>query len=76
RHLVFDPLLRVRVERVSVREVWLESAELDVIVRSGRLPAEARVLDLGDHERALVWVDGRFERVVGPGLRVLWTSFH
>jgi regulator of protease activity HflC (stomatin/prohibitin superfamily) len=77
RHWIFDPLARVRVEKVSVLDVWLEPEQKDlaVIVRSGALEGEARVLDLEDHERALVWVDRRFEGVYGPGLRVAWTAF-
>lgn len=76
RYVIFDPLLRTKLERRSVRDVWLNSNDLDVIVRSGALVDELRVLDLKDHERALVWVDGRFEGVYGAGLRALWTVFH
>jgi len=76
RHFIFYPTLRVRVKVVSVREVWLDSPVLDVMVRSGLLEGETRILDLKDHERALVWVDGRFEGVYGAGLRALWTTFH
>lgn len=76
RHWIFDPLFRTRVQVVSVREVWLASRDLDVIVRSGALEGEIRVLDLKDHERALVWIDGRFEGIHGAELRALWTAFH
>ena len=76
RNLIFDPLFRVTVDKRSVRDVWLLSDYLDVIVRSGALDGELQVLDLNDHERALVWVDGRFEGVYGAGLRALWTVFH
>jgi regulator of protease activity HflC (stomatin/prohibitin superfamily) len=76
RHWILDPLFVVKVRTVSVRNVWLATPDLDVIVRSGALGDEARALDLKDHERALVWVDGRFEGVYGGGLRVLWTVFH
>ena len=34
------------------------------------------MLDLKDNERALVWVEGRFDGVYGEGLRALWTAFH
>jgi regulator of protease activity HflC (stomatin/prohibitin superfamily) len=76
RHLRFDPLWRERIDVVSVREPWLRHPCLDVIVRSGRLGDEAIVLDLADHERALVWVDGRLDAVLRPGISVLWTVFH
>jgi len=47
-----------------------------VIVRSGALGEDAVVVDLKDHERALVFVDGRVEAVLKPGLYALWTVFH
>ena len=76
RHVIFDPLFRMHYRVASVRAVWLTSGDLDLIVRSGLLDGEIRVLDLKDHERALVWVNGRFEGVYGAGLRALWTVFH
>ncbi len=48
--------------------------DLDMIVKSGALKGPANVLDLKDYQRALVWVDGRFERVLGSGLYALWTK--
>jgi regulator of protease activity HflC (stomatin/prohibitin superfamily) len=76
RQFIFDPLFRVKVEVVSVRDVWLLTPDLDVIVRSGQLAGEIEVLDLKDHQRGLVWVDGRFDGVYDAGLRALWTVFH
>lgn len=74
--VIFDPLGRKSLEKVSVREVNFDHRDLDVIVRSGALAGQALVLDLKDHERALVWVDGRIQSVRGPGLHALWTVFH
>ena len=75
RHWVGDPLLRVSVDVVSVRHVWLEHPDLDAIARSGALAGDAEIVDLRDHERGVVWVDGRVEAVLGPGLYALWTVF-
>ncbi len=75
RHWLLDPLQQVRVDVVSQRDPWLIHRDLDIIVKSGLLGQEAIVLDLKDHERALVWTDGRFDRVLGPGLYALWTKF-
>jgi regulator of protease activity HflC (stomatin/prohibitin superfamily) len=75
-HWVWDPFYRIRVDIASVRNAWLVHPELDVIVKSGALGDEARVLDLKEHERAIVWVDGRVEAVVKPGLFALWNVFH
>jgi regulator of protease activity HflC (stomatin/prohibitin superfamily) len=74
RHWMFDPLGRVRVEVVSQRAPWLVHEKLDVIVKSGVLDGQATVVDLKDHERALVWVDGRFSHLLPPGLYAYWTT--
>jgi regulator of protease activity HflC (stomatin/prohibitin superfamily) len=76
RHWVWDPLFKVRVDVVSVREVWLNHKDLDVVAKSGALGSEAVVADLKDNERAVVWVDGRLEAVLKPGLYALWAVFH
>jgi regulator of protease activity HflC (stomatin/prohibitin superfamily) len=76
RRIAWDPLRKLRLDVVSVRSVWLVHKDLDVIVKSGALGDAARVVDLKDHERAVVWVDGRVEAVLNPGLYALWTVFH
>jgi len=75
KYRFLDPLGKVRVEAVSVRDPWLVHRELDVIVKSGALEGRAAVVDLKDHERALVWIDGRFDTVLDSGLWALWTGF-
>ena len=53
--------------------MWLEHELVDVIAKSAMLGHEARVIDLADHERALVWIDGRFDRVLSSGTYIAWT---
>jgi transcriptional regulator NrdR family protein len=74
RHWFFEPLNSVRVKVVSQRDPWLEHSELDVIVKSDALGDAARVIDLKDNQRALVWIDGRFDRILGAGLYAIWTD--
>ena len=74
RHWYFDPLDKYEAEVFSLRTPWLESERLDLIVKSGVLKEKALVLDLKDEQRALVFIDGRFERIVAAGLHALWTS--
>lgn len=73
-HVLVDPLRRVEVTMTSQRAPWLVHDKLDVIVKSGALEDQALVLDLQDHQRALVWIDGRFSAVLGPGLHAAWTT--
>jgi regulator of protease activity HflC (stomatin/prohibitin superfamily) len=75
-HWYLDPLLKLRLQVVTPRVPWLVHKDLDLIARSGKLGSDAVVVDLMDHERALVWIDGRFARVLEPGLYVLWTTEH
>jgi len=72
RHWLFDPLRKVRVAVVSQRDPWLVHEKLDLIVKSGALRDRAVVLDLKDHQRALIWIDGRFSHVLPPGLYAYW----
>ncbi len=72
RHWLFDPLMKVRVDVVSQREPWLVHDKLDMIVKSGVLKDRAVVMDLKDHQRGLVWFDGRFSHVLPPGLFAYW----
>jgi len=74
-HRVFDVFGRVHVDVVSTRAPWLEREDLDVILKSGALDGRVEVFDLADHERALAWVDGRFDRVLKPGLHAAFTGY-
>ena len=79
-HWLWDPLFRIRVDVVSTRNVFLSHPDLQVLEKAdafnGPDGPEARILDLKDHQRALVFVDGRFAAVLNRGLHVLWTVFH
>ncbi|MFL6246380.1 MAG: slipin family protein [Thermoanaerobaculia bacterium] len=75
-HWYLDPLLKLRLQIVSPRNPWLVHNDLELIVKSGILGSEAVVLDLRDYERALVWIDKRFDRIVDKGLYALWTTEH
>lgn len=74
-HWMFDPFSKVKVEVVSQRDPWINHEQLDVIVKCGALDGFAEVIDLKDHERALVWVEGRFQQVLPSGLYAYWTGF-
>lgn len=71
-HWILDPLHRIRVDVVSQRDPWILHNDLDLIVKSGKLDPLAEVIDLKDDQRALVWVDNRFEALLDPGLYALW----
>ena len=74
RYWFVDPLFKVKVDVVSQRTPWIEHEDLDVMAKSGALEGQATVIDLKDNQRALVWVEGRFDKVLGPGLYALWTE--
>lgn len=72
---ILGPLWKVRVDVVSQRDPWINHDKLDVIVKSGALTDLAKVVDLKDSERALVWIEDRFSHVLPPGLYAYWTGF-
>ena len=74
-HWFFDPWCKIKIDVVSQRNPWLVHEKLDVIVKSGILDGHATVIDLKDHERALVWIEGRFNCVLAPGLYAYFTGF-
>ncbi len=74
KHFLFTSFGKTKVRVVSKRDPWLIDDQLDVIVRSSVLAGKAEVLDLKDDQRALVWIDGRFRCVLGPGLYAYWTG--
>jgi regulator of protease activity HflC (stomatin/prohibitin superfamily) len=47
---------------------------LDEIILSGKLNSLATIIDLNDNQRALVWIDGRFNRVLESGRYAYWNS--
>lgn len=73
-HWFVDLFNQVRVDVVSKRTPFFVHNELDMIVKSGDLKDHAIVLDLQEHERALVWIDNRFVRVLPAGLYAYWTG--
>ena len=74
-HWLFDPRGELRVEMFSLRDPWIKSASLDVLVKAEAFGDEAVVIELTDGERGLVWIDGRFARILPPGRYALWTNF-
>ncbi len=74
RHWLFDPGLTVRVDVVDMREARLEHEHLEMIAKSDAVREHAKIVDLKDYQRGLVWIDGRFASVLEPGLYLFWTG--
>ncbi len=75
-HWRFDPWFDLTIDVVSVEDAQLDHDKLDSIAKSGLLGNDATVLDVGDEQRVLLWIDGRFECIVEPGLAVVWNVLH
>ncbi len=71
-HWFFDPEGQVRVDVVSQRLPWLTHKRLADVIRSGVLDDRALIVDLLEHERGLVWINGRLSYVLTPGQYALW----
>ena len=74
RHWMLNPFAKDRVEIADLRDPWIYTDKLDLVYKSGELDHKAKVLDIQDCQRALVWIDGRFARILPGGLYGLWTT--
>ncbi len=72
----FDPGKRFRVDILSLRDVFVTHDDSDVFIKSAALKEHAEVIDVKDHQRALVWINDRFARILGRGTHILLNSFH
>ncbi len=64
----------VRVEIANLRQPWIQSASLKQLSESDAVSGNAEFVDLNDNERALVWIDGRLDSILGPGLYGFWNQ--
>jgi hypothetical protein len=76
RHWFFDPLWKITVQKVSLREAAFKHSDLDAIVKTGALKDVATVVNLKDGEQARVWIDGHLDAILKPGLHAFWNAFH
>lgn len=77
RHLVREPLFsrrREKVELFDLLDTRFEHARLDLLVGNPQLRTALEVIDLRDHERAIVKKDGRVAWVLGPGRHAFWNQ--
>ncbi|MEM1165871.1 MAG: slipin family protein [Planctomycetota bacterium] len=61
-------------EKVDTLTPRFEHDRLKALVREKALADRLTVIDLKDDERALAWVDGRLDAILGPGLHAYWST--
>lgn len=61
-----------RLEVIDCRMLWFVHAQLDQLIKAPAIQKQLGVIDLKDHERALVWIDGRFHKILPPGQCAYW----
>ena len=68
-----NPFVNQKLDIVSVKYPWLDHEELEAIIKSDKINRdELEVIDLKDNQRAIVWIDGRFDRILDTGIYALW----
>lgn len=72
RHRLWDLFKQIEVKMVNLEKPWLSDELLRTAMHSPLLKKRVTVIQLAENERALVKIDGRFDRVVGPGTHGLW----
>ena len=70
----FDPNNRHQIDAASQLEPWLIHPKSAEITYSDKLDGLVEIIDLKNDQRALVWIDGRFDRVLEPGRSTYWRS--
>lgn len=60
------------VQIVSTLKIKFEHELLDVLLRNAALRDAVTVVELLDHQRALIWKDGRLASILGPGRHAFW----
>ncbi len=63
---------RDSVEVYDRQDARFENDRLRSLVEKPALAELLDVVDLKDDERALVWIDGRLDSILGPGLHAFW----
>ncbi|MCK4659327.1 MAG: slipin family protein [Phycisphaerae bacterium] len=62
------------VEIVDTLVTRFEHQFLDVLVRNAAVREALTLVELADHERALIWKDGRLLYIAGPGRHAFWNE--
>ena len=65
---------RDRLNVVSTLETKFEHPLLDVLIKNRELAGALTIVELADHERALVWKDGRLAYILGTGRHAFWNE--
>jgi regulator of protease activity HflC (stomatin/prohibitin superfamily) len=75
RHFIIGAPLapgRDRVEVFNTLDTLFVHALIDMLVKEPAVADVVLPVDLGDHQRALIWRDGRLGFILGPGRHALW----
>ncbi len=65
---------RKRIETVSTLDTKFEHKLLDLLVKDTAVRSALQIVEVADHERAIVWKDGRLAYIVGPGRHAFWND--
>lgn len=71
-HRIIDFTGRTEVEIISTQSPYLVHKNIIQIGKSEQISDHALVLNINDNQRGLVWLDGRFYKILGTGLHIIW----
>lgn len=64
------------IDIVSRKELQLQHEQLDEIFESAELVDLAELVEVKNQQRGFVWLNGRFEQLLGPGKYIFWDLFN
>jgi regulator of protease activity HflC (stomatin/prohibitin superfamily) len=75
RHWLIDFSGKKELRMFDIREPLIDNHDYDLLRRSGLIEDYILDVDLKDNQRGLLWIDGRFSRILGPGRYAFWKNW-
>lgn len=71
-HYIFSLSKGNSFELYDTKDFYFSHSDLRDIYKSERLAEHLSFIDLKDDQRALLWLDNRFEKILSKGLHAVW----
>lgn len=76
KHRIWDPSRTFEIVHVDRRATQLQVADIRHVAQSGLLDNDSHRVELSEHERGILRIDGQINDILSPGLHLLWKAPH
>lgn len=67
-HHFFDPFFTLSLSKVSTKRATFEHPDAMFLLKNKEVSQDIKVVDIQDHQRGLVFIDGHYHKILSPGL--------